>query len=118
MKMRKYKDWARCAYYNRWTFSGFLVFPAGIAFGISGLIKKDSSEMILGATLVTYSISANYITTGGIETFESYNKAKRILEKKGYIPSYVNYKNKEYCNRRGVELAVHDFKKNNKNPTS
>ncbi|MDH3353019.1 MAG: hypothetical protein OEL87_01080 [Nanoarchaeota archaeon] len=112
--MTNFKDWAKCAYYNKFTFGTILGVSTGVGFISYGLLEKNSSVLAAGFTLLPLSGLGLLMTNGGRDTLKAYYSTRKELHKKNRIPRCFIKENLYYCTRRGIELAVSDYEKENR----
>lgn len=110
MNMGTIRDYVKCACYNRLTLFGILGTSASVGMFAYGIIKKDFSSTALAIDSAVISASALSASLLGFETFHKYKITKKRLDRGKGVPSCLEKDSLMYCDRRGVELALKEYK--------
>lgn len=100
------KDYQKCQIANKFTLGGYLLMGASLPLGIA----EYQTELIplttsFPAAFFGWAFAA--ITGYGKDTFDKYKKAKEHINEFDDIPKgFIEETNKNYCHRKGVELAI------------
>jgi hypothetical protein len=101
------REQLRCAYANKYTFSGIVLMAGGFA----KLVGVDESWMDVQLSVGTMFIGAclGYFTEFGKETLKAYQQTKERIEHRGFLNDGFkrNYE-AHYCSRVGMHLAMKD----------
>lgn len=99
-------DYQKCQVANKFTLGGYLLMGASLPLGIA----EYQTELIpLMTSLPTafsgWAIAA--LTDYGKDTFHKYKQAKEHIRTFDDLPEvFVKETSKNYCHRKGVELAI------------
>lgn len=108
--MGKIKDWAKCSIKNRFTLSGLLTFPPAFASIVYFSSNGEKIGTLIGGLSLAYATVAMMITSLGMDTYDSYVSARKIISRRGHLPDFV--RPCSYCDRKGIELAIEEAERN------
>jgi hypothetical protein len=113
---KKFKDYLKCVYANKFTFAGYLISIASICDSTNTISNIHSSQspdisLLKHRTidfLVLYGgITMMAFTSCGQETYDHYIKAREQIKLYGKIdPRYLEKIRKTYCRKVGIKLAL------------
>lgn len=107
MSFREYLKYG--VFGNRITAVGSAVTAGGIATMINGLYCVSEDLIYGGLCEIMVGGIALLVTGFGIDTFQNYKKARKLIQKGDNLDGFFGSDKKEYyCPRQGVYLAARD----------
>lgn len=105
------KDYARCAYYNRATLTGYFVLGTSLAYAnpkdIYDLALTEPAFFSFFSSILSVGVSLLGATGFWAGTFSAHKRARRHLNKFGGMSEEVKMRlSSDYCSRVGLNLAL------------
>jgi hypothetical protein len=118
MPFNDIKDYAKCVYQNKFTFTGYIgvvsfigVNAGRIYFDIPDFEEPwDLVDFLSNSAVFLYSIISLGLTSLGNETMDNYQRTRDHIEQFGRVEDYFDQKmSKTYCTRVGMKLAAKEY---------
>jgi hypothetical protein len=101
------KDYLKCVYANKVALTGYLALP--VTFSLLTLGRHYDSRVLTALPVIPFLIAevGLFTTSFGCDTFKTYRKTKKYIQKFGTIREDYRYlKNEWYCSRVAIRLAA------------